>query len=215
MFNEIVFKHSKIGGYMKFLLLTTLMASLQIITPNLEAKNAILENGNYLNVAKDSSCSLSYGSILSLRSTHNSKHPSAFIPDAGSILSFTNAFEPGGPLPAGSLLTPFVVASNGVVIQGTSIIADGILTDFMFAPIIVMNPIFGTYHIGVQVTLSEDFAPGLINLTSQVVSDRVGPAPAEITVVGEEDTLSPVFPLLAGNQYQIMAEFAYGPANIP
>lgn len=141
--------------------------------------------------------------------------PSPFIPDVGSVLSFTNAFEPGGTLPAGSILTPFVVAPNGEVIQGAPIVADGILTDFLFSPIIVANPVFGIYHTGVQVTLSADFSPGLINLTSQVISDRAGPAPAEITVVGEEDTLSPVFPLLAGNQYQTTADFTYGPGDIP
>lgn len=141
--------------------------------------------------------------------------PSPFVPDVGSVLTFTNAFEPGGALPAGSTLSPFVVAPNGVVFPGTPIVADGILTDFLFSPITVSNPVFGIYHTGVQVTLSADFSPGLINVTSQVNSDRAGPAPAKITVVGEEDSLLPVFPLVTGNQYQSTADFTYGPGNIP
>lgn len=138
-----------------------------------------------------------------------------FVPDVGSVLSFTNAFEPGGALPAGSTLIPFVVAPNEMVVQGTPLVADGILTDFSFSPIVVANPVFGIYHIGVQVTLAADFSPGLINLTSQVTSDRAGPAPTKITVVSEEDTISPVFPLLTGNQYQTIADFTYGQGNIP
>lgn len=140
---------------------------------------------------------------------------SPFTPDVGSVLSFTDAFQPGGAPPAGSVLIPYVVAPNGTVTQGTPIIADGIQTDFLFQPIVVANPVFGIYHTGVQVTLSGDFTPGLINITSQVISDRAGPSPAEITVVGEEDTLQPIFPLTTGNQFQSTADFTYGPGNIP
>lgn len=143
--------------------------------------------------------------------------PSPFTPDVGSVLSFTNAFQAGGVLPAGSIIIPFVSEPNGVIIEGTPIVADGILTDFFFSPIVVGDPVFGVYLSGVQVTLSGDFTPGLINLTAKVVSDRAGPSPAKITLVGENDSLTPVFmyPLTAGNQYQVAAEFTYGPGNVP
>lgn len=141
----------------------------------------------------------------------------SFTPDVGSSLSFRNAYQPGGFVPAGSVLIPYVVAPNGVVTQGVPMIADGAHTDFLFDPIVILNPVFGTYHTGVQATLGGDFNPGLINLTSRVVSDRAGPAPAEVTLVGEEDTLNtiPFPPLHAGDQYQITADFAYGKNDIP
>lgn len=141
---------------------------------------------------------------------------SPFISDLGSVLSFAHVLEPGGVVPAGSILIPFVSFPNGVVVQGTPIVSTGAFVDYTFSPIFVPNPIFGTYHSGVQVTLAGDFSPGLINLTTQEITDRAGPPPAEITLIGETEGLSSVFlPLLAGNQYQVMTNFVYGPMDIP
>lgn len=143
--------------------------------------------------------------------------PGPFIVDTGSLLTFTIYNEPGGQLPAGSQLIPFVSTPDGRVIQGAPIIANGVAFDYTFAPIPVPNPVFGTYHTGVSITVSAPFFPALMSLTSLATSDRAGVSPPENTLVGEMDGLSPVFivPLAAGDKYQTTADFTYGPADIP
>lgn len=133
-----------------------------------------------------------------------------FFPDTGSILTFTNAFETENPVPIGSTLTPFVSSPDGFVFPGISITATG-ANDYFFDDIIIENPVFGTYHAGVNVELVGDFDPGVISILSIVVSDRAGPSPGTATVVGEEDTFLPVFALGMDNQFQSTADFTYSP----
>lgn len=132
-----------------------------------------------------------------------------------AVLSFTNTFAAGGILPEGSELIPFVATPRGLVL-GASVIADGLTSEFTFPAIFVVKPPFGVYHTGVQVRLSEDgFVAGLINLNSQVASNRGDSAPTQITYIGEEDTILPITPFVAGSQYQVLADFVFSAEIIP
>lgn len=128
-----------------------------------------------------------------------------FTEDVGQTLTFiTSALF---PLPPGTVTAiPFITDPSGRTFEGpTVVIVNGTNT---FPPIVVPNPIFGTYNVGLQITNPTATPITGITLNGSIaIASRDGSSTTE---------LAPLAGVLVGpGESQITTTFTYDPANVP
>lgn len=129
-----------------------------------------------------------------------------FIQDMGQSLTFTTSglfpATPGGTL----VIIPFVTAPNGITYEGTSVTAPLGGGTVNFQPIIVENPVFGRYNVGLSTINTNGPLTGIVINGTAVLASR-----NNTTTTG----LSPLAVSLLTGESQFSVNFTYDPDNIP
>jgi len=122
-----------------------------------------------------------------------------FPADVGETLTFEFGLTIGvGTI--GSVITPFVSAPNGVVTVGTPITVTSLIGLQPLLPIVITDPVFGTYTAGIQVVNA-----GLAAITTSTLV---------IDVISSRDATTEIVDLAAlsvglAEQSQISGDFTY------
>ena len=140
--------------------------------------------------------------------------PSPFVADVGELLTFTIVATITNTSLTDTLddvtFIPFITLPNGVTIEGTpsipSIDPDSAAT-FSFDAIMVPNPPFGQYLIGVQAIPT----PATVSYEQMIRSVFIAASrDASNTVMGSSTSIN-----VSGSQSQVTIEFGYDPLNVP
>lgn len=145
-----------------------------------------------------------------------------FIPDDGQELTFTpTSLALTFTLSVGTTLsgtiTPFVVTPDGSVIEGTQtnanlLVSPATITTFGLIPSIT-DPVFGDYQVGIQF-LNTTVGVNITSLTANLEAQVVASADSSTTVVIESDN-GATAAVSSGQQFHVIADYAYGQTNVP
>ncbi|CUI17872.1 hypothetical protein PNK_2274 [Candidatus Protochlamydia naegleriophila] len=135
--------------------------------------------------------------------------PSVFVTDVGQSLTFSYGLTAAAILLGDAVVIPFVERPDGIVVEGPPVTIS-ILGIPTIAPITIVDPVFGTYHAGLQIT-SGGLATVGLSLTIAVGASRDG----SLTNVGTDGIDPTALFSIGATEAQTTTEFTYGPANIP
>lgn len=121
------------------------------------------------------------------------------------------------------LITPFVVAPDGTVTQGSPTAINNIATNtvnnIILSSIQVNNPLFGAYQVGVQIT-NTGATLNLVaigtSLEARLKVEILTSRDMTITTTIERDpTFVNSLTFATNENFQVIADFTYGPGDIP
>lgn len=128
-----------------------------------------------------------------------------FAVEAGQTLTFAMAATLTSATLGEVSFTPFITMPNGVIIEGEAIVPAALGT---IGPItlIASDPVYGTYHAGLQIVNTSSAAAG-VSLSVTVAASRDGSTTA-LLPFGDLETIP------TGTS-QLQQEFTYGPNPLP
>lgn len=109
-------------------------------------------------------------------------------------------------------VTPFVVAPDGECFEGESLITTyNPNYGFSLPPIVIEDPIFGTYHVGFQIRIDLTDDDQIEEVHAVLRVDVFSSRDDDVTRVQDDQNFCDLSDY--GNEFQVTADFSYCPEN--